>query len=50
MMLPFLTAAVSAWLGLRGRRKACLWVWLLTLIVFAAWCKVHMTDPLGLSF
>jgi len=49
MMLPFLTGAIAVWYALRGRRHASLWAWTLTLLVFAAWCRFHMTDPLGLS-
>lgn len=49
MMLPFLTSAMSIWFGIRGRRQACLVLWLLTIVIFAAWCGVHMTDPLALS-
>lgn len=49
MMLPFLTGAMSVWFGMRGRRQACLWFWLFTIVIFAAWCRFHMTDPLALS-
>lgn len=49
MMLPFLTGVVSIWFGIQGRRRACLWFWLLTLAIFAAWCRFHMTDPLTLT-
>jgi len=49
MMLPFLTAAIALWLGLTGRRSPCLWLWLLTSIIFAAWCYQHMTGTLSIS-
>jgi hypothetical protein len=49
MMLPFLTGMASVWFGITGRRTMCLWLWALTLAIFAAWCGVHMTDPLSLS-
>jgi hypothetical protein len=49
MMLPFLTAAIALWLGLTGRRNPCLWLWLLTLIIFAVWCRQHMTSTLPIS-
>ncbi|WP_460874223.1 DUF5993 family protein [Paralcaligenes ginsengisoli] len=49
MMLPFLTGIMSIWFGIRGQRRACLWFWLLSSIIFLAWCKVHMNDPLILS-
>lgn len=49
MMLPFLTGMLAAWFGLKGHRPACISLWLLTLAIFAAWCKFHMTDPMGLS-
>lgn len=50
MMLPFLSATVAIWFGLRGNRRRCLWAWLATLVIYVAWCKLHMTDPLNLSF
>ncbi len=50
MMLPFLTGTFSIWLGMRGRRRACLWLWILTLAIFVAWFRFHMTGPLTLSF
>lgn len=49
MMLPFLTAAIALWLALMGKRGACLWLWLLTLIIFAVWCHQHMTGTLPIS-
>lgn len=49
MMLPFLTAMLAVWFGIRGQRPACLALWLLTLAIFAAWCNFHMSDSLGLS-
>ena len=49
MMLPFLTSAVALWLALMGKRGACLWLWLLTLIIFAVWCHQHMTGTLPIS-
>jgi hypothetical protein len=49
MMLPFFTGMVAVWFGIRGQRTACLTLWFITLVVFAAWCKFHMTDSLGLS-
>ncbi len=50
MMLPYLTALGAVWLGLRGNRRACLWLWFITLVIFIAWCKYHITDALPLSF
>jgi uncharacterized protein (DUF486 family) len=49
MMLPFVLGVVAVWFGMRGRRAACLMMWLVTLIVFAAWAHFHMTDPLRLA-
>lgn len=49
MMLPFLLAAVSAGLAIGGRRKASLWLWLLTALVYLAWLNYHITDALPLS-
>ncbi|TCT08664.1 DUF5993 family protein [Paralcaligenes ureilyticus] len=50
MMLPFLTGTISIWLGVHGQRRACLWFWAITMAVFLAWSRFHMTDPLTLSF
>jgi hypothetical protein len=49
MMLPFFLAALSIWTGIRGNRGACLSLWLLTMIIFVAWSKYHMTDALNIS-
>jgi hypothetical protein len=49
MMLPFLTGMLTVWFGIRGQRRMCLSLWFITLVIFAAWCHVHMTDPLGFS-
>lgn len=49
MMLPFLTGMLAVWFGIRGQRPACFSLWLFTMVIFAVWCKFHMTDPLGLS-
>ena len=49
MMLPFLTGLLAAFCGVRGQRRLCISLWLLTVLIFAAWCDFHMTDPLGLS-
>lgn len=49
MMLPFLTGLVAVWFGMLGKRRACVAFWLITLLVFAAWCQFHMNSPLALS-
>src|SRR3546814_3388634 len=49
MMLPFLTAMLTVWFGIRGQRRMCLSLWFINLLIFAAWCRFHMTDPLGFS-
>lgn len=49
MMLPFLTASLAIWLALQGKRRGCLWLWLITLIIYAVWCQYHMTDALPIS-
>jgi hypothetical protein len=49
MMLPFVTGTLAVWFGLVGRRRPCVTFWLLTLVIFAAWCNYHMTSPLALS-
>jgi hypothetical protein len=49
MMLPFVLGMVAVWFGMRGRRGACVAMWLITLAVFAAWAHFHMTDPLRMA-
>ncbi|WP_370523839.1 DUF5993 family protein [Neopusillimonas aestuarii] len=49
MVLPFLTGAIAAWLGVMGKRRACLWAWFITFVIFIAWCQYHMTDSLPIS-
>jgi len=49
MMLPFLTGLVAVWFGVAGKRRPCVTFWVLTLLIFAAWCQHHMTSPLALS-
>lgn len=49
MMLPFLSGLLATWFGIRGRRGACVGLWLLTLVIFVAWCKYHMTSALPIS-
>lgn len=49
MMLPFVTALLSAWFAWRGHRCASIGAWWLTLAIFIAWCFYHMTDPMNLS-
>jgi hypothetical protein len=49
MMLPFLSGMLAVWFGIKGRRTACVTLWFITLAIFAAWCNVHMTDPLAVS-
>lgn len=50
MVLPFITLALTIWLGITGRRRASLSGWLISLIIFGMWCSYHMTDALPLSF
>lgn len=50
MVLPFITLALTIWLGITGRHRACLSGWLISLIIFGMWCSYHMTDALPLSF
>lgn len=49
MMLPFLSALLAIGLAMRGRRNACIGLWVVTLLVFAAWCQYHMTGVLPVS-
>lgn len=49
MMLPFLTGLLAVWFGMRGQRKSCIALWAITTIVFIAWARFHITDPLGFS-
>ncbi|WP_203583553.1 DUF5993 family protein [Sheuella amnicola] len=49
MMLPFLTALIATWLGMRGQRNASISVWAVTFVIYLAWMKYHMTDKLNIS-
>lgn len=49
MMLPFLTALISAWFSWRGRRHVAMGWWAVTAVIYVAWCFYHMTDPLKIS-
>lgn len=49
MMLPFLTALISAWYCWRGGRRAAMSWWAVTAAIYVAWCFYHMTDPLKIS-
>lgn len=49
MMLPFLTAVLAIWFAIRGQRSACISLWLVTLVIFAAWSQYHMTGTLPVS-
>jgi len=49
MMLPFLTAMISAWYSWRGRRRAAMGWWAVTAVVYVAWCFYHMTTHLKIS-
>ena len=49
MMLPFVTVLASASFAWRGRHRASVGAWLLTLAIYIAWSFYHMTDPLHLS-
>ncbi|MER1968919.1 DUF5993 family protein [Castellaniella sp. GW247-6E4] len=49
MMLPFLSALLSVWFAIRGRRGACIGLWLATLLIFTAWSRYHMTGVLPIS-
>ncbi len=49
MILPFFTALIAVVLAWRGQRGLAIGGWLLTLIIFVAWMKFHMTDPLNIS-
>ncbi|WP_369974291.1 DUF5993 family protein [Microbulbifer sp. A4B17] len=50
MMLPFLTVTLSVWAVWNGRRRSAIGWWLLTMVIFIAWCGYHMTRELTLSF
>ena len=49
MMLPFLTALISAWFSWRGRRGAAMAWWAVTGVIYVAWCFYHMTSALKIS-
>lgn len=49
MVLPFITLTITIWLGIIGERAACVWGWLISLVVFGVWSNYHMTDALPVS-
>ncbi|MCQ3830092.1 hypothetical protein HXX02_11590 [Microbulbifer elongatus] len=49
MMLPFLTALISAWFSWRGCRCATMAWWGITAVIYVAWCVYHMTSSLNIS-
>lgn len=49
MMLPFVLGMLAVWFGIRGKRGACFALWVLSLIVLAAWARYHMTDAMPLA-
>lgn len=49
MVLPFITLVISIGFSLRGQRVGAIGAWVVTFIIFLAWSKYHMTDPLHLS-
>jgi hypothetical protein len=49
MMLPFLTALIATWFGMRGQRSASIAGWVVTFVIYLAWMKYHMTDKLNIS-
>jgi hypothetical protein len=49
MLLPFLTALIAIWFAIRGQRAAAIGLWVITLAIYVAWMKYHMTDALNIS-
>lgn len=49
MFLPFLTAAIAVWFGLRGSRAGTIAMWVVTFVIYLAWLKYHITDQLAIS-
>ncbi|WP_193754273.1 DUF5993 family protein [Microbulbifer sp. Q7] len=49
MMLPFLTALISAWFTWRGHRTTAIFWWAVTAAIYVAWCCYHMTSSLKIS-
>jgi hypothetical protein len=49
MMLPFLTTLIAIVLSMRGLRQQAIVTWVVSLIIFLAWMKYHMTDALNIS-
>ena len=49
MFLPFLTAAIAIWFGLRGSRAGTIAMWAVTFVIYLAWLKYHITDQLAIS-
>ncbi|WP_198040028.1 DUF5993 family protein [Microbulbifer agarilyticus] len=49
IVLPFLTALISAWFTWRGHRATAMGWWAITVAIYVAWCFYHMTTPLKIS-
>jgi uncharacterized membrane protein len=50
MMLPFFTALLAIFFGMRGQRTVAITAWAVTFVIYLGWLKYHMTDQLNLSF
>ena len=49
MMLPFFTAMLAIWFGIRGQRTVAITSWVITFIIYLGWLKYHITDKLNIS-
>ncbi len=49
MMLPFLTAMLAIFFGIRGQRNTAITIWIITFIIYLAWMNYHFTDKLNIS-
>jgi hypothetical protein len=49
MMLPFFTAMLAIFFGMRGQRKVAITTWVITFIIYLEWMNYHFTDKLNIS-
>ena len=49
MMLPFLTALLAIFFGLRGQRNFSIATWVITFLIYLQWMNYHFSDKLNIS-
>lgn len=49
MMLPFFTAMLAIFFGIRGQRSVAIKAWVVTFVIYLGWLQYHITDKLNIS-